>query len=39
MIEIFLLGLAAAAAEITGGLIIVLKKNWPRRLFLIIFWM
>ena len=32
MIEIFLLGLAAAAAEITGGLIIVLKKNWPRRL-------
>ncbi len=32
MIEILLFGLAAAAAEISGGLIIVLKKNWPRRL-------
>lgn len=32
MITLFLFGLAAAAAEILGGLIIVLKRHWPRRL-------
>ncbi|HLA69731.1 MAG TPA: ZIP family metal transporter [Bacteroidota bacterium] len=32
MIEIFLFGLAAAAAEISGGILIVLRKSWPRRL-------
>ncbi len=32
MIEIFLFGLAAAAAEILGGSIIVLRPHWPRRL-------
>lgn len=32
MMNILLFGLAAAAAEILGGLIIVWKKHWPRRL-------
>jgi zinc and cadmium transporter len=30
MIHIVLLGLVAAAAEILGGTLIVLRKNWPR---------
>ncbi len=32
MIELLLYGLAAAGAEVLGGLIIVLKKHWPKRL-------
>lgn len=32
ILQIFLFGLAAAAAEVLGGTVIVLRKTWPRRL-------
>lgn len=32
IIEILLLGFAAAAAEVLGGMLIVRKRSWPRRM-------